>query len=116
MRFRVSECVGACHRALHASNAEWFSGITRLLVSFLHARMWTPGIKVLSPHVLHFDTAHDVLAARIAAQSTCSRTSLGRLEEPLLLLRRQHSAAGLAARLGDPTFRVAVPRTPPLQS
>ena len=44
-----------------ASNAASFSGITRLLVSFLLARMWTTrfsAIKVFSPHVLHLNTAH----------------------------------------------------------
>ena len=61
VRFRVSELVGARHHSLHGVKrrvVQWDHPLARFVLACADMDHSFLGIKVLSPHVLHFDTAH----------------------------------------------------------
>ena len=79
--------------------------------------MWTTrfsAIEVLSPHVLYFDATHRRVGCELsrAPHVFPFRVGFGRLEQPFLLLARQHPANRLASGLREHLHVVLKP--PPL--
>jgi hypothetical protein len=59
--FGVSECVGAPHHTLHRVErgvVQWDHPLARFVLASAYVDDALLGVKVFSPYVLHFDTAH----------------------------------------------------------